>query len=216
MQLLFIPLLFSSILFANQTHVLVSEKPQDSSVSNEEEYEKGEMSLFDRYPPIYYSNANHRLCSITVHPQKKYILELEDGSGWEISAYEGKSKAVHWQLDHPLVITQNNRYFSKYTYRIMNTTNHTSVEANLVIGPIERGDFSRFIIEIDYDQKEITLNDNTQWEISYLDGSVFKDWKQDHYIILGTNSDSSFWDSEREALLINVNKNNFVRAKQRL
>lgn len=181
------------------------------------EEENGEIEsagfIFDRYPPVYYSSAHHWLTAVTVLDNSEYTLELEDGSVWKISSYDGV-KALNWRANDPLTITQNNRWFSRHDYRIVNKSNGTSVEATLFLGPIELGEFSRFIIGIDYAKGEILLSDSTQWEISYLDSSIFKDWALNDYIIIGTNSNTSFWDSGSDALLINVNVNNASRAKQ--
>ncbi|PIS02854.1 MAG: hypothetical protein COT85_02140 [Chlamydiae bacterium CG10_big_fil_rev_8_21_14_0_10_42_34] len=169
--------------------------------------------IHDQYPPIYYSNSHHWLASISINDSDQYELELEDGSVWKINSYDG-SKALNWRSNDPLTITQNNRWFSRHTYRIINKSNGTSAEANLFLGPILRGEFSRFIANIDHSKREISLNDNTYWEISYLDTAVFSDWDVNDYIIIGTNSNVSFWDSGSDVLLINVNMNNSVRAKQ--
>lgn len=168
---------------------------------------------YDRYAPIFYSSSHHRLVQILVRDNGDYILELEDGSNWKISNYDAP-KAVNWLINDALAITQNNRWFSRHNYRIINKNNGTSVEATLFLGPLLNGEYSRYIVSIDHSRREIVLSDNTHWDITYLDSVIFKDWALYDYIILGTNSETSFWDSSADSLLINVNMNNCVRAKQ--
>lgn len=216
-------LLLPTILFAD--NVAVGSRPMSEEAAEQVEKERGKKEsaeeeeqetasyVFDRYPPVYYSSSHHRLTSVTILDNNECTIELEDGSVWKISSYD-ESKARHWKLDDPLTITQNNRWFTKYDYRIINKANGTSLEANLFLGPALLGEYSRFIIGIDHIQREILLSDNSHWEISCLDSSIFKDWAIDDYLIIGTNSNTSIWDSSSDAILINVNMNNCARAKQ--
>lgn len=224
---LLVSLIFPSFFLAEDQHVPTKTRPISEEAQAQIEAQKGKKemadeedeiletagNIFDRYPPIYYSSAHHWLNAVTILDSGEYTLELGDGSVWKISSYDG-SKALNWLIQDPLTITQNNRWFSKHDHRIINKANGTSVEATLFLGPIELGQHSRFIIGIDYNRREILLNDNTQWEVSYLDSSIFKDFALNDYIILGTNSNTSIWDSGSDALLINVNMGTSARGKQ--
>jgi hypothetical protein len=209
-----------------ENHVAIGTRPMSEEAAAQIEAEKVQQPtdeeegtletagfIFDRFPPVFYSNSHHCLKAVTLLDHNQYTLEFEDGAVWKINSYDGM-KALNWRDHDPLTITQNNRWFSKYTYRIINKANGTSVEANLYLGPSVNGEYSRFIIAIDHSRKEIMLSDNTHWEISYLDSSIFRDWALNDYIIIGTNSNTSIWDSGSDALLINVNMNNATRAKQ--
>lgn len=198
---LFLPALMFS------EHAEVGERPASDEIER-----AASGYAFDRYPPIYYSSSRHHLVLVTILDNGDYTLELEDGSVWKISMYDGK-KACNWLVDKPLTITQNNRWFTRYDYRII-YIDGTSVEANLFLGPVLSGEHSRFIVGIDYYKREILLNDNTHWDVSYLDKAIFEGWALNDYVILGTNSNTSIWDSTSDALLINVRMNNCARAKQ--
>lgn len=229
-SLVLVSMIIPTLLLADgdEHHVAIGTRPMSEEAAAQIEAEKGAAAtaeeeqegtletagyIFDRYPPIYYSNSHHWLNAVTVLDNNQYTLELEDGSVWKINSYDGV-KALNWRANDPLTITQNNRWFSKHDYRLINKSNGTSVEANLFLGPIEQGQYSRFIIGVDHNRREIMLSDNTHWEISYLDASIFKDWTLNDYVIIGTNSNTSIWDSGSDALLINVNLNNATRAKQ--
>ncbi len=163
--------------------------------------------LFNRYPPVYYSSAIHWLNAVSSLGE---TVEIEDGSVWQVSRHDAY-KALHWRSDDPLMITQNHRWFSRYTYRIVNTNTGSSLEADLQLGPIQNGEHTRYIVELNPWEGVLTLSDNTHWQISSYDGSTFRDWALDDAIIIGYNSG---WDSHCESILINVNMNNFLRAKQ--
>lgn len=195
----------------NIEEVVIVEQP---SPSTEEEGTLETLSYFDYYSPqILYSKAHHWLNAITVLDNGEYTLELEDGSCWKVCQTDG-SKALYWKTKDPLTITQNNRWFSKYNYRIINKSNGISIEANLFLGPILLGEHSRYITSINHERGEIMLSDYSHWDVSYGDYSSFKNWAVNDYVILGIDSSSYFWQSPADALLINVNMNNGVRAKQ--
>jgi hypothetical protein len=228
-SLLLVVLTLPTLLLADsENHIAIGSRPMSEEAAaqiqaEKEKQEAAEMTeemesesagyVFDRYPPVYYSNVHHWLTAVSILDSDRYTLELEDGSIWKINSYDGV-KALNWRLNDPLTITQNNRWFSRYNYRIINKSNGTSAEANLFLGPVELGQFSRYIIAVDYTTKEIMLSDNTRWEISYLDKAIFRDWSVNDYIIIGTNSNTSIWDLGSDVLLINVNMNNATRAKQ--
>jgi hypothetical protein len=163
--------------------------------------------LFDKYPPVYYPSSTHWLIAVSAWGDS---LELEDGSVWKISSYDGY-KVLNWRSNDPLAITQNFRWFSKYNYRIVNQNTGSSLEVNLDLGPIKCGEYTRYIIAIDPSEKALMLSDNTHWEISYYDSSVFSGWAIGDAVIIGYNSG---WDSACESILINVAMNNHLRAKQ--
>lgn len=163
--------------------------------------------LFDKYPPVYYSSAIHWLVAVSALGDS---AELEDGSVWKISSYDGY-KALNWRSNDPLMITQNTRWFSKFDYKIVNKNTGAAIEANLYLGPIKNGEHTRYIIAIDSGKGQLMLSDNSHWEISSYDTGKFRDWALSDAIIIGYNSG---WDSGCESILINVNMNNFIRAKQ--
>ena len=226
-----LPIIAATLVFAEEeNHIAIGTRPMNEEAIAQIEADKANNAtteiveeeegtletagfIFDRYPPVYYSNSHHCLVAVTVLDNDKYTLELEDGSVWKISSYDGV-KALNWRNNDPLTITQNNRWFARHDYRIINKSNGTSVEANLFLGPVELGPYSRVIIGIDPNRKEILLSDNPHSEIPHLDASIFKDWALNDYLIIGTNSNTSIWDSGSDVLLINVNMNNSARAKQ--
>lgn len=173
-----------------------------------------------QYPPILHSAAHHWMAAVAVLDNNDHTLELEDGSIWKVSSYD-TDRLLSWRVTNPLdlsgrvylTITQNSGFFTSYNYRIVHKDG-TSIEANLHLGPVLGGQYSRSIIGIDQGRKEVILNDNSRWDLSYLDQSAFNQWGLNDSVIIGVNSHSSIWDSERGSILINANMNNHARAKQ--
>lgn len=208
----FAALLIPTLLVADEdpNHIAFGSRPISEEAAAEDSLEAAGF-IFDHYPPVYFSTSHHWLAAVAILDNDKYTLELEDGSVWKVNSYDG-SKALHWRSNDPLIITQNTRWFSNSNYRIINKSNGSSLEANPYLGPIKDGPYTRYIVSIDFDRREIQLSDNTHWEISYLDTIAFRNhWALSDAVIIGSNSG---WDSSCEAILINVNVNHFVRAKQ--
>lgn len=167
--------------------------------------------IFNDYPPLYYPVSMHRLVGVSALGDS---VELEDGSVWKICYYDGY-KAMQWRSRDPLTITQNHRWFTSYSYRIVNQNTGESLEANLFLGPIEYGEDTFYIIDIDLVAGDLTIikgsGETIRWEVSSNDMPAFQSWALHDAIIIGQNSG---WDTNCEALLINVNKNHSILAKQ--
>jgi hypothetical protein len=158
-------------------------------------------------PPVYFSPAMHSLAAVSAFGES---LELEDGSVWKVSIYDAPKVAM-WGSQEPVLITQNTSWFSNYQYCLVNQITGDVLEANLFLGPLKDGPYTRYIVSIDATRGELVLNDHTRWSVSSYDLSAFHDWMLYDTVILGHNSS---WDSSSQGLLINVNMNQAVRAKQ--
>jgi hypothetical protein len=166
--------------------------------------------IFNRYPPLFLSKSPHWLVEVKQIDNGDYLLQLEDGSWWRISNYDG-NYALTWKENDPLTLTQNHRWRSSYDYLLVNQVSNSHVEANLQGEPQKDGPYTRTISQLSADHKEIQLSDHTRWEISSLDTSVAENWDASHTVIIGSNSD---WDSTCEGMIVNVTLKTCVRAKQ--
>jgi hypothetical protein len=184
---------------------------QEESFGDREQNDSWLSYIFDRYPSAYYPASIHWLSAVAAFGDS---VELEDGSTWKVSSYD-QYKANTWRTQDPLVVTQNHRWFSKYNYRIINTTSGAMIEANLHFGPFKNGKDTPYVSFIDFDEYEVhAINGKgevTHWDICSKDRQNFDGWDLNDALIIGHNSG---WDSRYECILINVNMNNFVRAKQ--
>ncbi|MEN9654971.1 MAG: hypothetical protein RL235_1083 [Chlamydiota bacterium] len=190
--------------------VPVAERQSEESVVTQDEMSEDEVVLgylYDRYPPVYYPSSAHQVIAISVLGDS---VEIEDGSVWKVHPYDNY-KVVQWKSNDPLVVTQNHAWFSKYDYRLINNNTGATIEANLHLGPIQQGPYTKYIVSIDDLRNEVMLSDSTHWLISKKDRKRLKNWAIHDAVIVGTNSGS---DGSSEALLINVNMNQRARAHQ--
>lgn len=167
--------------------------------------------IFDDYPPLYYPASTHYLIEVSALGDS---VELEDGSIWKICHYDGY-KAMQWRSNDPLIITQNHRWFSSYPYRIVNQNSGESLETTLFVGPLEYGQNTLYITDIDRLAGDLSIVNGSgevcRWKIFSNDLSLLQNWAVHDAIIIGQNSG---WDTDFEALLINVTMNHSVRARQ--
>src|SRR5579872_4860788 len=171
------------------------------------DYKPLPVNFFDSYPSVIFSSMPHWLIGTSSLGDS---IEIEDSSIWKINGYDSY-KALSWRSNDPLLITQNTRWFSSYNYKIVNQATGSSLEANLIIGPLQFGALTKTIAFIDWHMGEIVLTDLSRYQISCYDISVFSNWQINDAVIVGYNSG---WDSNCESILINVNMDNFIRAKQ--
>lgn len=168
---------------------------------------EAQANYFAEYPPVYYTRGVHGLAAVAISGES---VEFEDGSVWKVSAYDAH-KVKHFQMQDPLIVTQNHRWFSRYQYRIINQVTGASLEANLYLGPIKEGIYTNYICEIDQYRGEVYLTDNSRWKVSIYDAALLEKWVLNDPIIIGQNSG---WDSACQGLLINVETGNYIRAEQ--
>ena len=168
--------------------------------------------VFNSYPLRYLPIAAHQLQGVSSLGDS---VELEDGSVWKISRYDSPS-ALTFRSDDILIITQNHRWFSQYNYRIINQQTGIALEANLFLGPQTNNQYTWYVTAIDRIDGDLILTNGfgqpTRWEISWHDESLFQNWAVNDAVIIGQNTG---WDSRSESLLINVNMDQSVRARQR-
>lgn len=161
-----------------------------------------------QYPPFYFPSSTHWLSSVSILGDS---LEIEDGSFWKIASGD-EYKILYWQASDPLVITQNTNWFSYYDYKIINKADGSVVYANLSIGPIVDGEYTHWIVDINYARGEIILEDYSHWKVCSADDYLFDEWALNDTLIIGVNS--GWHSSISEYILINVNMNNYIRASQ--
>ncbi len=200
-------LLIPMLHFANEENRAERYTPGERQPTKETTREEGSSKFFNKQPAIYFSQGMHSVSAVDAFGNS---LELEDGSVWKISPYDAP-KVAHWKAQDPILVTQNHRWFSKYSYRLINQATGAALEANLFLGPIKNGTYTRYIMSIDLSRGEVVLNDQTRWQVSSLDECSFQDWMLYDAVIIGYNSG---WDANCEGLLINVNMNQWVRAAQ--
>lgn len=183
--------------------------PVNKHVADKKQKECSSKFFTSAFPTSYFPIGMHSLLSVSAAGTS---LDIEDGSRWSIPAYSDRVKIAHWSSQDPLIITQNDQWWPLApTYKIMNHATGEQIRANLQLGPFKNGPYTRYIQTINYQLGEIVLNDLTKWQISILDMDALIDWYISDAVIVGYNTS---WDSNCQGLLINVNKNDSIRAAQ--
>lgn len=137
-------------------------------------------------------------------------IEFEDGSHWEISAFESHVLRT-WRREDSLVVTPNSSWLSSYDYYITNKSNNTFVKANLFVGPLAYGPYSHWVVNIDYFSGHVMLENQMIWCVNPQDSSILHHWAVNDHVIFGLNDS---WFSPYDHILINVNMDNNIRVKQ--
>ena len=137
-------------------------------------------------------------------------IEMEDASHWEIVGADQYTLS-YWRKNDTLVITPNYDWFSSGDYFITNRNNNTYVRANLYVGPTAFGQYSHWIIAIDHVSGHVTLENGTVWCVYGSDSYLFREWEVNDHVILGLHDS---WFNSFDHILINVNMDTHVRAKQ--
>jgi len=163
---------------------------------------------FNQYTPL----SQHFLQQIK-RLESAYAIEMEDGSHWTIPETE-VAKTLEWRPGSRLSITPHRGgwfYNSPYSYYIINEDAGSYVSSNLHIGPIAQGPKTHWIMAIDYAKGNIFLENGTSWSVAEEDLYLFDEWVNNQTIIIGNNDR---WFASHSSILINVDINNFVRAKR--
>ncbi len=132
----------------------------------------------------------------------------QDGTVWSI-AYTDRYKVLGWLPSDVLVIVPNRSWFSSYDFYMINENTGESIDAYIMSGPKPAGQYTFQIIEIDYDNNIVRLDDST-WALSSDDETLVKQWKPDDFVIIGINDG---WNSSiRPNILINVRLQKYATA----
>lgn len=158
-------------------------------------------------PSYYYPPSCHWMTAMSVMGDS---LELEDGAVWKTDQ-NALGDIFYWSSSDPLVLTQNQEWFSAFQYKLLNLTTGGSVPVNLFLGPVLANCHAKFLSHFDFQQGIAFLTDGTRWEICPRDFSQFCQWILNDCILIGSNNG---WESNYDSILINSNMNHHVRARQ--
>jgi len=175
---------------------------KDNRLSDDDENEE---RLVAKSFQTSHQGAFHRPSLVSCLGDK---VTLEDGSVWQVKNGD-KSKTIDWLPCDDVYILPNHSWFSSYYYRLYNRNTNTSVEVNLLLGPIPNGHNTHWVIAIDYFNQELFLEDGSVWRVGSSDKSVMKKWLINDTVMIGINDS---WFSSKPNILINVNMLTYVTA----
>lgn len=162
---------------------------------------KDQAHLFSFYPQF----TAHWFVSTNIDGS---VVEIEDGSHWKMAA---NYATTNWRYGDAIAITPNTGWNSDYSYYLVNKTTGTYIPADLILGPIAFGPHSHWIIGLDILQGKVFLENSSGWKISQNDEQRLREWQINDTIIFGRNNS---WFSSYDHVLINVNLNHYIHAKQ--
>lgn len=164
---------------------------------------------------VSYSHAMHRHYLIGVSYDGRFI-DTEDGSRWEIAPSDAY-KVLRWRGDETYLITPNDNwlYSSEYPYTIVNQQRGSSARSKLILGPSSEGENVHWIINYDPYLRLVYLENGTVWNVAEDDYPYFARWQVNHIVIIGNYSPWFYFFYPYDSILINVNMNHYVHAKQK-
>ncbi len=145
-------------------------------------------------------------------------VELDDGSIWRAVDSSSASEIKYWKSNDPVAIHPTafpnwagGRFF------LLNERLNTTAVVELSQGPILNRSTNAQITYIDYTSGYLEIQDGIErssyFHIDYVDRLIFQGWRPGQSIIVGSNEDCyAGWLSNYSYILINVEKNEFVRA----
>ncbi|MCH9630719.1 MAG: hypothetical protein S4CHLAM37_07230 [Chlamydiia bacterium] len=166
----------------------------------------GYSSYQNQFLPFY----QHYLSAVQTNGE---ILEIDDGSLWKVNRYHAR-KVLYWHTNDVIEITPTNSYRSERFY-ITNKTKGTHVLAELSHGPICDNPFTNHVSCID--RGEVYLMSvsglESRWVIDSKDTHKLINWQPEHAVIIGKDYNWGSWFTSSEVILINVENNDYVRAR---
>lgn len=149
-------------------------------------------------------------------------IEIEDGSQWKVpssQAYE----VSNWKTNDPVVISPNYSCLSGCKYYLTNKNRGSYVDGNLSLGPIIGGNNTYRIIYLNPYDGEVYLQpegpggygNEIHWCVELGDRHIMKNWTMNQAVIVGANDNwFSSWFSNCNCILINSERNTYVRAQE--
>ncbi|MCI0382200.1 MAG: hypothetical protein L0207_04010 [Chlamydiae bacterium] len=196
---LLISLLFFNSLQANEDEEFWNNLPPSF-------WENGTNAAYRPYE--YRKPYEHKIVNIT-----NQLIELEDGSEW---AYDSRNSEIsNWRRGDIITLLQNvDSWDLDHSYIFHHDVRHSSVAVNLHAGPLETNFHANHVAGLDNENGRIHIENGLKnvfiFTIAPEDLEKFKTWKSTHTLILGKNN---CWCTKYGYILVNVDKNHFVRAR---
>lgn len=144
-------------------------------------------------------------------------LEIEDGSVFSV-VHGQEYILLNWASSDPITISINQSLFGSGKYCITNKMTGSYLNVDLKLGPLINNGYTKRIIGIDYYYGELLLEDGggrrSSWLVDEADLYLIRDFVINQAIIVGENTGRSSWFSSSDSILINVERNRSVRARE--
>jgi hypothetical protein len=146
----------------------------------------------------------HPLASIR---ERGLMVIFKDGSQWKVAAPD-TVRSSKWKEGDLVTLSPCK---GDYSYTLTNQSGwfSSTVRVTPLLGPIERGPLTNWIMGIDKRQGNVTLQNGVVFKVDPKEKALIQEWATNHTIIVGTNN-SRF--SSYKSILLNVERNVAVRA----
>ena len=121
------------------------------------------------------------------------VVRLHDSSEWLVNnnlhwfdSLSDRHIILTWLSTDRIFIKPNLSWISSYPYVLENRTTGETVEVDLMIPPLSGGLYTRFIVAINHDSRQVQLNDGSIWNISFKESYFYK-WKLGHRLLIGVS-----------------------------
>lgn len=138
------------------------------------------------------------------------MIELTDGSTWFVDPSEYNA-ITNWVTTDFVIITENHAWWSPFAFRLTNKRTGQSVGINIDLGPIApiyACYHTHWIVDIDYYNNIVFLEDGSIWYMSTMDRNTVNQWIAGDIVIIGVNDGWLF--AYNPNMLINVAMLNFA------
>lgn len=145
------------------------------------------------------------------------LIEIEDQSKWSVLPYY-QDIVAEWERSDTLMIYINTGFFRTGKFIVHNKRTSENIEADINTPPLRCHEHFKRIIAIDTRTGEILLENGngyrSVWKVTDGDLSQIDGWKVNHAIIVGSNTPSWFWTDDADCVLINYEKDTYVRVSE--
>ncbi len=162
------------------------------------------------------NNTPYRLLSSK--DNQGWNLETDDGTIWRAIDNSSASQIKYWQSNDKLVIYPT--AYPKWSggrYYLLNTRLNSAATVELSQAPITGTSTNIQITYIDYTSGYMELEDGrgrvVNWRLNRNERDIYEHWRAGQSILVGSNENCwAGWLSSDSYILINVEKDNYVRA----
>lgn len=144
-------------------------------------------------------------------------FEIEDKSQWKVARAD-RNKVQKWLNGDILQVYPNTQWFRDTKYIMLNARTKEYACVNLFLGPMAGLEHYKRIRAIDFQYGEVLVeNENgyrSVWKVPTSQIMKLATWKINHTIIIGSNAPGWLWQDGNDCILINVERNRYVQAKQ--
>lgn len=145
-------------------------------------------------------------------------VNFNDNSIWLIDSNSSRTSVQNWNLGDKVVVYPTlSPFWSGTKFYLYNENKRTYAYAEYSRGPISQTPFCIEITHIDLERRELIVVDgrgqSNVWRVALADVEKLQNWAPGQALMYGFYEDCiAGWFSEYSYILINVEKNEYVRA----